>query len=320
MDILSIVAALLLVAYVIIYYTCIKGPTCKSNTKLHGKTVIVTGSNTGIGKTTAIELAKRGARVILACRSKQRAEAALADIKKESGSNDVVFMQMDLGSLTSVRSFAETFLKTEPRLDLLINNAGIFMQGKTDDGLGMMLGVNHIGHFLLTNLLLERLKECGPSRVVNVASEAHKMGRIDFAYLSTHKALGEERSSWTTTFKLYCHSKLCNLLFTHELANKLQGTEVTCYSLHPGAIKTDIGRHDNSLFSWLVIKPLVMLFFKTLIQGTQTTLHCALQEGIEPLSGRYFRDCAVQKVFRRARDDAEAKKLWEISERLCGLA
>ncbi|XP_029922359.1 dehydrogenase/reductase SDR family member 13-like [Myripristis murdjan] len=318
MDNFVVIGAAVLGVYLVIYNVCIKGASCKSNAKLHGKTVIVTGSNTGIGKTTAIDLAKRGARVILACRSQQRGEAALAEVKRESGSSQVVFMQLDLASLKSVRDFAETFLKAEPRLDLLINNAGIFLQGKTEDGLGMMFGVNHIGHFLLTNLLLDRLKECGPSRVINVASVLHKNGTVDFGYLSAHKALGEG-DSFLAMLQIYSNSKLCNVLFTHELAKRLQGTEVTCYSLHPGTIKTDIGRY-NSLFTALLIKPISMLFFKNPVQGAQTTLHCALQEGIEPLSGRYFVDCGVKDVSPKAKDDAAAKKLWELSERLSGLA
>ncbi|KAM9359282.1 dehydrogenase/reductase SDR family member 13-like [Symphorus nematophorus] len=296
----------------------VKGKSCTSDAKLHGKTVIVTGSNTGIGKTTAIDLAKRGARVILACRSKQRGEAALEDIKRESGSNQVVFMQLDLGSLKSVRSFAETFLKSEPRLDILINNAGIYMQGRTEDGLGMMFGVNHIGHFLLTNLLLDRLKECGPSRVVNLSSMAHNFGKIDFDCLNKNKALGLG-TSFMEVLQVYSDSKLCNVLFTHELAKRLQGTKVTCYSLHPGAINSELARNTSSVFQTLLI-PVTAFFFKNTVQGCQTTLHCALQEGLEPLSGRYFSNCTVREVYDKAKDDAAAKKLWELSERLCGLA
>ncbi|XP_035288516.1 dehydrogenase/reductase SDR family member 13-like isoform X3 [Anguilla anguilla] len=219
--------------YIIVYNVLIKRQRCKSSTTLHGKTAIVTGANTGIGKATALELAKRGARVILACRSQERAEAAIRDIKRESGNAEVVYMQLDLASLQSVRSFAETFLKTEPRLDLLINNAGLLVEGKTEDGFGMIFGVNHLGHFLLTLLLLERLKECGSSRVINVSSKGYTFGTVDFNYLSTHKELGVGGSGYRL-FKLYCHSKLCNVLFTHELAKRLQGTSVTCYSLHPG--------------------------------------------------------------------------------------
>lgn len=296
----------------------VKGKKCKSKAKLHGKTVIVTGSNTGIGKTTAIDLAKRGARVILACRSKQRGEAALEEIKRASGSSQLVFMQLDLGSLKSVRSFAENFLKSEPRLDILINNAGVHMHGRTEDGLGLMFGVNHIGHFLLTNLLLERLKECEASRVVNVSSTAHNFGKIDFDCLSTHKALGLG-TSFMEVLQYYSDSKLCNVLFTHELAKRLQGTKVTCYSLHPGAINSELSRSQSPVLKFF-LKPLTVYFFKNTEQGCQTTLHCALQDGIEHLSGHYFSNCTVREVYDKAKDDATAKKLWELSERFCGLA
>ncbi|XP_074535627.1 dehydrogenase/reductase SDR family member 13-like [Halichoeres trimaculatus] len=296
----------------------VKGKRCTSTVRLHGKTAIVTGSNTGIGKITAIDLAKRGARVILACRSKQRGEAALEEVKRESGSSQVVFMQLDLGSLKSVRSFAENFLKTESRLDLLINNAGIYMHGRTEDGLGMMFGVNHIGHFLLTNLLLDRLKACEPSRVVNLSSVAHNFASIDFDCLNKHKALGLG-TSFMEVLKAYGDSKLCNVLFNHELAKRLQGTKVTCYALHPGAINSELARNTSSILQ-LVLKPLTAYFFKNPVQGAQTTLHCALQEGIEPLSGRYFSNCTVRELYPKAKDDAAAKKLWELSEKLCGLA
>lgn len=296
----------------------VKGKKCKSKAKLHGKTVIVTGSNTGIGKTTAIDLAKRGARVILACRSKQRGEAALEEIKRASGSSQLVFMQLDLGSLKSVRSFAENFLKSEPRLDILINNAGVHMHGRTEDGLGLMFGVNHIGHFLLTNLLLERLKECEASRVVNVSSTAHNFGKIDFDCLNTHKALGLG-TSFMEVLQYYSDSKLCNVLFTHELAKRLQGTKVTCYSLHPGAINSELSRSQSPVLKFF-LKPLTVYFFKNTEQGCQTTLHCALQDGIEHLSGHYFSNCTVREVYDKAKDDATAKKLWELSERFCGLA
>ncbi|KAM3615976.1 uncharacterized protein V6R79_010454 [Siganus canaliculatus] len=296
----------------------VKGKRCTSNAKLHGKTVIVTGSNTGIGKTTAIDLAKRGARVILACRSKQRGEVALQEVKRESRSNEVVFMQLDLGSLKSIRSFAETFLKYETRLDILINNAGLLMQGRTEDGFGMMFGVNHLGSFLLTNLLLDRLKECGPSRIVNVSSVGHNFGKIDFECLNAQKALGLG-SSFMELNQIYFDSKLCNVLFTHELAQRLEGTKVTCYSLHPGAINTELARNTSAIFQ-LLLTPITSFFFKNPVQGAQTTLHCALQEGLEPLSGRYFSNCTVRDVYAKAKDDAAAKKLWELSERFTGLA
>ncbi|XP_061104148.1 dehydrogenase/reductase SDR family member 13-like [Conger conger] len=308
--------------YLIVYNTFIKQRRCKSSAKLHGKTdrncfVYHSGANTGIGKAAALDLAKRGARVILACRNQQRAEAAVCDIKRESGNDEVVYMNLDLGSLQSVRSFTETFLKTEPRLDLLINNAGIFLQGKTEDGFGMIFGVNHLGHFLLTLLLLERLKESGSSRVVNVSSRAHIYGSIDFNCLSTHKELGVGDTAFQI-FQLYSHSKLCNVLFTHELAKRLQGTSVTCYSLHPGGVRTDIARYTRIWWKILLI-PVALLFCVDADSGAQTTLHCALQEGIEPLSGCYFSNSAVADLLPKAKDDAVARKLWEVSERLSGL-
>ncbi|XP_038128424.1 dehydrogenase/reductase SDR family member 13-like [Cyprinodon tularosa] len=310
-----LVPGLIALAYIFRQVVVI-GKSCKSNAKLHGKTVIITGSNTGIGKATAIEMAKRGARVTLACRSKQR-EAALQDVKRESGSNKVVFMQLDLGSLKSVHSFAENFLKSEPRLDILINNAGLIAFGRTENGFGMMFGVNHLSHFLLTNLLLDRLKECGPSRVVNVSSGLHKLGKIGFDYLNTNKDLGLG-TSLLDRFRIYGSSKLCNVLFTHELAKRLQETKVTCYSLHPGVIKTELNRNTNSILK-IIIKIIGGLLMKNPTQGSQTTLYCALQEGIEHLSGCYFSNCTAKEILAKAKDDATAKKLWGISQRFCNL-
>ncbi|KAL0994184.1 hypothetical protein UPYG_G00118860 [Umbra pygmaea] len=314
---LLVVVAGLIASYALLQWY-IKLPRCKSTAKLHGKTVIITGANTGIGKTTAIELARRGARIIMACRDKERAEAAILDIKKETGNNEIIFMELDLASLQCVRSFAENFLKTEPRLDILINNAGLVNGGKTKDGMGMILGVNHLGHFLLTALLLDRLKECSQSRVVNLASSGYKIGQINFNCLINDKDLDIGETDWAL-FRKYCHSKLCNVLFTHELAKRLEGTNVTCYSVHPGGIKTEIGRNSGFWFS-LITAPVIALCFVDAESGAQTTVHCAVHEGIEPLSGRYFTRCAEEQVGPKARDDAVAKKLWEISETLCGMS
>ncbi|KAM3595263.1 uncharacterized protein V6R79_020768 [Siganus canaliculatus] len=305
-------------AYLLLHSTYLKLPRCKSSAKLHGKTAIVTGANTGIGKTTALDLARRGARVIMACRSRPRAEAAIQEIIQETGNNQVVFMELDLASLTSVRTFADDFLRSETRLDLLINNAGLMAGGKTEDGFGMIFGVNHLGHFLLTLLLLDRLKASGPSRVVNVASKAYTMGQVDFPCLSRDRDLALGSSDYQL-FQKYCHSKLCNVLFTLELAKRLQGSAVTCYCLHPGGIKTEIGRYTG--FWWrLITAPFIFLFFVDAESGAQTTLHCALEPGIEHLSGRFFSECSPQmKMEAKAEDGAAAKKLWELSETFCGL-
>ncbi|XP_066506888.1 dehydrogenase/reductase SDR family member 13-like [Hoplias malabaricus] len=304
--------------YLLLVETLFKKSSCKGRREMSGKTVIITGGNTGIGKATAMELARRGARVILACRNQQKAEAAISDIKMATGSTDVVYMQLDLSSLKSVRSFTETFLKTESRLDVLINNAGLVADGRTEDGFGIEFGVNHLGHFLLTSLLLDRLKESPEARVITLSSMAHRWGKIDFDSLVVNKDLGTGRYSWQF-FLAYCNSKLCNVLFTHELAKRLKGTNVSCYSVHPGIVKTELSRHV-SLWQKIFIEPVAWLLFLDPTTGAQTTLHCALQEGIEPLSGRYFSCCAVQDVNSRAKDDAVAKKLWEVSERLCGLS
>ncbi|TNN01424.1 hypothetical protein fugu_010806 [Takifugu bimaculatus] len=298
--------------YVAVYYGWFRAARCTWSGTLSGKTAVVTGSSSGIGKATALALAKRGARVILACRSQERAEAAAFDIRRESGNAQVVVMRLDLGSLTSVRRFAASFLKTEPRLDLLVNSAGVMGPGRTEDGFGMAFGVNHLGHFLLANLLLERLRRCGPSRVVTVATVLPRLGRVDFPLLASRKDLVSGDSAWSV-FQAYCSSQLCNVLFTRELANRLEGAAVSCYSLHPGAVHTCRG-----LGAWLQLLalPFAKLFFTDAEGGAQAVLHCALQEGIEPLSGRHFSRCTPQQVGARGRDDAVAKKLWELSDSL----
>uniref|UniRef100_A0A4W3IU22 Dehydrogenase/reductase (SDR family) member 13a, duplicate 3 n=1 Tax=Callorhinchus milii TaxID=7868 RepID=A0A4W3IU22_CALMI len=305
----------LILSIVFIFVTGVK---CKSDVSLNGRTVIVTGkayfsslslslcANTGIGKETALDMARRGARVVLACRSKDRAEAAVLDIRRKTSNNQVVFMHLDLASLKSVRAFAETFLKSEPQLHILINNAGVGLVGKTEDGFSMGVGVNHFGHFLLTNLLLERLKQCVPSRVVVLASETYRMVGLDFSKLS------RTEPGHTNGFLDYAHSKLCNVLFARELSNRLEGTNVTCYSVHPG---------EHSI-TWLmlILVPVAALLFRDPEGGAQTSIHCAVQEGIERFSGRYFSDCRVREVVAHARDDAVARKLWEFSERMVGLS
>ncbi|KAK1786422.1 hypothetical protein P4O66_018119 [Electrophorus voltai] len=313
-----VILAVALAAYVLIYYNVFRGARHRSAATLRGKTAIITGSDTGIGKATALDLAKRGARVILACRNQQQAEAAAYDIRRESGNTAVLYMHLDLASLKSVRSFSETFLKSEPRLDLLINNAGMVGPGRTEDGFGMAFGVNHLGHFLLTLLLLDCLKASAPSRVVCVSARLHRLGSVDFSVLQAHRDLVAGSSCWHC-FWAYCHSKLCSVLFARELANRLEGTGVTCYSLHPGATHTHFLRHV-SLWLRVFLLPFSKLFFLDPEGGAQTTLHCALQDGLEPLSGRYFSSCALQEASAAGRDDALARKLWEVSERLCGLA
>ena len=217
---------------------------CRSKARLAGKTVIITGANTGIGKETAIDMAKRQARVIMACRSVERGEKAAEEVRRASGSSNVVFQQLDLASLTSVRRFCERVLKEEPRIDILINNAGIMAcpYWKTEDGFEMQFGVNHLGHFLLTNLLLDRLKEAPAARIVNVSSSGYKFAKcINFDDININSE--QSYNPW----QAYCQSKLANILFTRSLAKRLEGTNVFTNCLHPGVIRTELGRHMNKL-------------------------------------------------------------------------
>ena len=212
-----------------------------SQAELNGKTVIITGANTGIGLETAVDLAKRNARVILACRSVERGETAAVEVRKRSGNDNVVFVQLDLASLDSVRKFAARILEGEPRIDFLINNAGIYSNSftRTIDGLETTFAVNHLGHFLLTNLLLDRLKEAPSARIINVSSIGYRRGEIDFDDLNSERSY--------SGFKAYCRSKMANILFTRKLAKELQGTRVTINVVHPGAIYTNIVRQNSSL-------------------------------------------------------------------------
>ncbi|CAH1263546.1 RDH12 [Branchiostoma lanceolatum] len=296
------------------------GGVCYSKARLDGKTAIVTGSNTGLGKETARDLARRGARVILACRDVTKAEAAAEDIRKTTGNGNVVVLKLDLSSLASVREFAAGINEREDRLDILINNAGIMMcpQWKTKDGFEMQFGTNHLGHFLLTNLLLDLLKKSGPgSRVVTVSSTGHRWGEIHFDDINLEK--GYE------PMKAYGQSKLANILFIRELAKRLEGTGVTCYAVHPGGVRSDLSRYMPEAHGrWLaLVQPIVQLAMyvigKSPEQGAQTSLHCALQEGLESKSGLYFSDCAPIDPSPAGQDDEVAKRLWEVSEEMVGL-
>nr|XP_018864942.2 retinol dehydrogenase 12 [Gorilla gorilla gorilla] len=286
------------------------GGVCRTNVQLPGKVVVITGANTGIGKETARELASRGARVYIACRDVLKGESAASEIRVDTKNSQVLVRKLDLSDTKSIRAFAEGFLAEEKQLHILINNAGVMMcpYSKTADGFETHLGVNHLGHFLLTYLLLERLKVSAPARVVNVSSVAHHIGKIPF-----HDLQSEKRYSRGFA---YCHSKLANVLFTRELAKRLQGTGVTTYAVHPGVVRSELVRHSSLLcLLWRLFSP----FVKTAREGAQTSLHCALAEGLEPLSGKYFSDCKRTWVSPRARNNKTAERLWNVSCELLGI-
>ena len=221
------------------------GGVCRSQARLDGKTVIITGGNSGIGLETAVDLAKRNARVLLACRSVEKGEKAVVEVKKRSGNNNVVFIQLDLSSLDSVRKCAAKILEEEPQIDILINNAGVMMLPKrtlTKDGFEMQFGTNHLGHFLFTNLLLDRIKEAPKARIVNVSSVAYRFGSIDLSNLNWDRDYGP--------ITAYNRSKLANIVFTRGLSRRLEGTNVTANALHPGGIRTGLQQHSLLLVGY----------------------------------------------------------------------
>lgn len=286
-------------------------------TSLQGKTVIITGGNAGIGRQTAIDLAQRGARVIIACRNENKAKAALQEIRKKSGSSNVHYYHLELSDQESIRKFAKKFLEEEPRLDILINNAGIgITQGKrTKQDFDMTFGVNHFGHFLLTMLLLERLKKCTPSRIVTVASLAHTHvlpGHMEF----TPGALNASSVRYPGLIG-YDRSKLANILFTKQLSERLQGTDVTACCLHPGLVRTSIFQTAYETgspwwrFCLFTLASLILGINES--AGAQTTIYCAIDESITDQSGGYYDNCYLTKESKLAQDDGLAKKLWDVS-------
>ncbi|XP_046464757.1 retinol dehydrogenase 11-like [Neodiprion pinetum] len=308
---------------------------CKSKSRLEGKTVVITGANTGIGKETAWNLYRRGARVIMACRDLVKAQAALEDVKKTLPSKpnkeefkgepgELVIQKLDLNSLDSVRECAKKILETEPAIHILINNAGVMMcpKGVTEDGFETQLGTNHLGHFLFTLLLLPMIiqsrKDSDPCcRIINVSSLAHRLSTgINFNDLMSEKSYG--------AISAYCQSKLANVLFTRELAHRLKEANikgVNTYSLHPGVIKSELSRHlDDSFFRGVrFLYSLVGFMIKTVEQGAQTTLHCALDEQAANETGLYYRECAAVSPSSSAMNKEMAARLWDESVKLVGL-
>lgn len=279
--------------------------------RLDGKTVVITGANTGIGKETAIDLAKRGARVIMACRDMEKGQAALKEVVENSANENVALMKLDLSDTKSIREFADNINKDEEKLHILLNNAGVMVCpfGKTADGFEMQIGVNHMGHFLLTYLLLDLIKKSAPARIINVSSMAHLFGSINLEDINSEKSYDKKAA--------YAQSKLANVLFTRSLAKRLEGTDVTAYSLHPGVVQTDLWRHLSGpqQFVMKVVSP----FTKSSIQGAQTSIYCAVEPSLEKESGGYYSDCAPAKCSAKAEDDDLAQKLWELSCRMLSI-
>jgi len=268
---------------------------------LSGRTFLVTGGNTGIGLATARALAKRGGRVHLACRSEQKGQAAVAAVAAEAGSDQVRFLHLDLADLSSVRASAQSFLALNEPLHVLINNAGVAgRRALTKDGFELMFGVNHLGHFAFTIALLDCLTS-SKARIVNVSSDAHYAAKgVNFDQL-------RRPARGITGMAEYAVSKLCNVLFTQELARRLAGTGVTSYSLHPGVVASDIWRR----VPWPV-RPLVTRRMLTVDQGAQTSLYCATSPELAEVSGRFYDNCAEREPSRVATPEL-AGQLWQRS-------
>jgi NAD(P)-dependent dehydrogenase (short-subunit alcohol dehydrogenase family) len=267
---------------------------------LDARTFLITGANTGIGRETTRALAARGATVFMAGRSEARTRAAIEELARDTGNQRLEFLPLDLGNLRSVRACAQAFLDRGQPLHGLINNAGMAgRRGLTDSGFELMFGTNFVGPFLLTDVLLDRLRESAPARVVNVASDAHfGAAGIDFDALRRPTAT-------FTGMREYAVSKLGNVLHAQELARRLDGSGVTCCSLHPGVIASDIWRR----LPWPA-RPLIKLRMRSPAEGARTSVYCATAPEVEEESGAYYEDCAPKQPGRAA-TPALANELWE---------
>jgi retinol dehydrogenase-12 len=273
------------------------------------RVALVTGTNSGIGKVTARELAARGMHVVVTCRTREKGDAVVREIVAATGNSKVECLPMELGDLDSVRACAESFLAKDLPLHLLINNAGLGVQpGITPSGFELAFGTNHIGPFLLTNLLLERIVQSAPARIVTVASVGHYKGKgIDFDAVcrKTDSRYGSNE---------YYVSKLANVLFNAELARRLEGTNVNTYALHPGIVASNVWRSIPGPFA-----AIAKLFMMSEEDGAKTTLYCATSPDVEKETGLYYDSCAVKEPNPLAHDEALAKRLWEKSEEWVGL-
>jgi NAD(P)-dependent dehydrogenase (short-subunit alcohol dehydrogenase family) len=270
---------------------------------LSGRVALVTGANTGIGLVTARELAKQGARVFIACRSRERARPATDAIRAATGA-DVEFLALDLGDLDSVRACARAFLATGLPLHLLVNNAGLAgARGLTKSGFELAFGVNHLGHFLLTKLLEGSIRKAAPARIVTVASKAHyRCPGIDFDAV-------KKPTRSRTALAEYGVAKLANVLFSAEIGRRLAGSGVTTYSLHPGVVASDVWRS----VPW-PIRPFITSFMLTTDDGARTTLYCATSPDCGQESGLYYDSCRVTAPGNAAQDQKLAQELWQRSE------
>jgi NAD(P)-dependent dehydrogenase (short-subunit alcohol dehydrogenase family) len=279
---------------------------------MQNKICLITGATSGIGQATAMGLAKMGATVIVAGRSEERCQKTVAHIQQETRNFHVNYLLGDLSVQAQVRQLAEKFKARYKRLDVLVNDAGaIFLRRRVSaDGIEMNIALNHLAYFLLTNLLLDTLKASAPARVVNVASNSHYGKHLDFDNLELKRGYNPLRA--------YGRSKLCNLYFTYELARQLEDTDVTVNAMHPGFVATNMGANNG----WLVrsFLPLIHRNSLTPEQGARTAVYLASSSDVEGVTGKYFVREREVKSDPVSYDESAAKRLWEVSERMTGLA
>ncbi|KAI5643383.1 short chain dehydrogenase domain-containing protein [Phthorimaea operculella] len=284
---------------------------CESTVSMKGKVIIVTGANTGLGFHVAKDLAARGGRVILACRNIQRGTTARDDIIASTGNMEVVFKQLNLSSLKSVRQFAEDVKKTESRLDVLVNNAGVYGLGDrlTEDNIVEGMQINHFAPFLLTILLLPMLKE-SQGRIVNLSSLCHYRGEVKIDKINKPNAY--------SGISTYANGKLCAIIFTKELARRLGDSKVTVNAVHPGVILTNIAS-NGSFASSVIFAVWCWLCCRTADEGAQTIIYLSVADEVKNTTGKYFVDCKERFVLWSANNEQLGKQLWEFSEQLVGL-
>jgi len=279
---------------------------------MENKIYLITGANSGIGKETARAIAKMGATVIMACRNIQKAQAVCDDINAETGLNNVSILQVDVSSQASIRNMADAFGKKYDKLDVLINNAGLIAENKemTDDGFESMFGTNHLGYFLTTHYMLPYLKKAPKARIINVASVAHRFASLDWKNLNAEKSFSSMRT--------YGLSKLCNILFTKELAIYLKNTNITTNALHPGGVNSNFGKNNNNIFGTLV-KYFGNFVLISSTDGAKTSIYLATSPEVEGISGKYYAKYKPASLSAAASNPENAKKLWDISLQLTGI-
>jgi NAD(P)-dependent dehydrogenase (short-subunit alcohol dehydrogenase family) len=271
---------------------------------LDGKTCLVTGANSGIGKETSLALAQLKATVVMVCRSKDKGEAARLEISKKTGNDSVDLLLCDLSSFAEVRTLAAEVRNRYGKLHVLVNNAGVFsFSGRTADGFETTFEVDYLAPFLLTNLLLELLMASAPSRIVNVSSVAHYSGHVDLT--------GIEKRETPSGWGAYSNSKLALVMFTYELARRLQGTSVTANCLHPGGVATNI---------WKIPAGLTRPFLKSAKEGAETSVYLASSPEVESVSGKYFDDKSAKKSSEESYDEKKALALWDLTSKVVGLS